>query len=305
VTALAAALAGFAVLLGALGYGLRPRSAERKSALLLQLAGSPGPSRGAADARTRDSILPRALRTRLDAAGIDWADEAVILFLLATLAASYVAGQLMLGGSPLAWLVTAAGPFIPVWWWGQRAEGRRLEIQREASEAVRALGRAVSSGLPLDRALRRFADRHGGLLARETREALAIMDHLGTPLDLALLRIQQRLPVYEVRLTVALLRTAARGIHLAERLRDLAATLDDRARALAKARTALGEPRKDAAGVVAFPPIVCMIFHYVMPSYYAVLTQTFGGQVALIAGLGGPLLAYVWVYRRTIVHDRV
>ena len=303
-TALAAALAGFAVLLGAFAYGLRPRSSERKHTLLLQLAGGPRAARTVSAARPRDSILPGVLRDRLDAAGIDWADEAVILLLLGTLAAAYVAGQLMLGGSPLAWLVTVAGPFIPLWLWGQRAEARRLEIQREASEAVRALGRAVSSGLPLDRALRRFADRHAGLLARETRQALAIMDHLGTPLELALLRIQQRLPVYEVRLTVALLRTAARGIHLADRLRDLAETLDDRARALAKARTALGEPRKDAAGVVAFPPIVCVIFHYAAPSYYAVLTQTFGGQIALIAGLGGPLFAYLWVYHRTTVHDR-
>lgn len=302
-TALAGALAGFALLLAAMAYGLRPRASQRKHALLAQLAGTAQRARADPD-HSRDSIRPRALRARLDAAGIDWADEAVVLLLLGTLTGGFVLGQLVLGGSRLAWLVTAAGPVIPFWFIGRRAEARRLEIQREAAEAVRALGRAVSSGLPLDRALRRFADRHGGLLARETRQALEAMDRLGTPLEIALWRIQRRLPAYEVRLTVSLLRTATRGIHLADRLRDLAETLDDRGRTLAKARTALGEPRKDAAGIIIFPPAVCIILHVASPSYYAILTGTFGGQIALLVGLGAPLGAYLWVYHRTTVHDR-
>jgi Flp pilus assembly protein TadB len=303
-TALAGALAGFALLLAAMAHGLRPRASQRKRALLLQLAGDPRQGRPDPDRHRRDSILPAAVRARLDAAGSDWSDEAVILLLLGTLAGGFVLGQLILGGSRLAWLVTAAGPVIPFWFIGRRTEARRLEIQREAAEAVRALSRAVASGLPLDRALRRFADRHGGLLARETQQALAAMDQLGTPLETALWRLQRRLPVYEVRLTASLLRTAARGVHLAERLHDLAETLDDRARALAKARTALGEPRKDAVGIVIFPPAVCVILHLFSPSYYAILTGTLGGQIALIVGLGGPLAAYLWVHHRTTVHDR-
>ncbi len=305
--ALAEVLAAFAVLCVAAGVGLRPRRAGQVRDLLLLLAGESVPQQpgaGPAGKRARrGSVLPATIRARVDAAGLDWSDEAVILALGGGLAVGYVAGQAMVGVGLLPWVITAGGALLPFLYWAQRAELRRLGMQREASEAVRALGRAVQSGLPLQLALARFGRRSQGLLAAEMGRAVAAVETVGTPLEAALGQVRRRLPFPEVALVVGLLRTAPQGVHLAEGLRDLAQTLDVRAEALGKARAIVGEPRKEAIAVALAPAVFAVILHLWAPAYFHTLT-TGAGQWVLAGGLFGGAAAFLVIRRMTIVHDR-
>ena len=301
-----AALAVLAVLAVASGLGLRPRRADRVRELLRRLAGEPavGSTRGRGHRGSRHgSALPEALRARVDAAGLDWSDEAVILALAGGVAAGYVAGQAMVGVGILPWVITAAGAGLPFVYWARCAEGRRQGMQREAAEAVRALGRAVQSGLPLHQALARFGQRSRGLLAAEMARAVDAVETVGTPLEAALSQVRRRLPFPEVALVVALLRTAPQGAHLADALRDLAHTLDARAEALGKARAIVGEPRKEAVAVALAPAAFAVILHLWAPAYFQALT-TGSGQWVLAGGLLAGAVASFAIRRMTMVHDR-
>ena len=305
--ALAEVLAAFAVLCVAAGFGLRPRRSAQVRELLRRLAGDPAAQqlrRGSTGKPVRrPSVLPAAIRDRVDAAGLEWTDEAVILALGAGLAVAYVAGQAMVGVGLLPWVVTAAGAGLPFLYWVRCAEARRQGMQREAAEAVRALGRAVHSGLPLQQALARFGSRSQGLLATEMARAVDTVEAVGTPLEAALGQVHRRLPFPEVALVVGLLRTAPQGVHLAEGLRDLAQTLDARAEALGKARAIVGEPRKEAVAVALAPAVFAVILHLWAPAYFATLT-TGAGQWVLAGGLFGGAAAFLVIRRMTIVHDR-
>ena len=302
--ALAEALAALSVLLATAALGLRPRRAQRLRAALRLLAGEPeAAALQNVRASRRRAVLPAALTARVEAAGLDWSDEAVILALMAGLAVGYVAGQLLVGTGVLPWLITAAGALLPFVYWGHRAELRRREMQREASEAVRALSRAVTSGLPLHQALRRFAQRNPGLLAAEVGAAIDAVETLGTPLEAALDRVRRRLPFPEVALVVALLRATGEGARLGRCLHDLALTLDARAEALGKARTILGEPRQEALAVAFAPAVFALVLHLWAPVYFRTLT-TGAGQLVLAGALVGGVPAFVLIRRTTTVHDR-
>ena len=305
--ALAEVLTAFAVLCVAAGLGLRPRRAAQVRELLRRLAGEPVAQqlRGGSTGKRvrRQSVLPAAIRDRVDAAGLEWSDEAVILALGAGLALGYVAGQAMVGVGLLPWVVTATGAGLPFLYWARYAEARRQGMQREAAEAVRALGRAVQSGLPLQQALARFGSRSQGLLATEMARAVDAVEAVGTPLEAALGQVCRRLPFPEVTLVVGLLRTAPQGVHLAEGLRDLAQTLDTRAEALGKARAIVGEPRKEAVAVALAPAVFAVILHLWAPAYFHTLT-TGAGQWVLAGGLFGGAAAFLVIRRMTLVHDR-
>ena len=302
--ALAEMLAALAVLAGAAGLRIRPHQVGRLRALLRHLAGEgdAGSARTPGAAR-RDSVLPETLRARVDAAGLNWSDEAVVLALAGGVAIGYVVGQAMVGVGILPWIVTAAGAGLPFLYWTRLAEARRQGMQREAAEAVRALGRAVRSGLPLQQALTRFSQRSSGLLATEMGGAVDAVETIGTSLEAALSRVRRRLPFPEVALVVALLRTAPQGAHLAEDLRDLARTLDARAEALGKARTLVGEPRKEAVAVALAPAAFTVILHLLAPAYFEALT-TGSGQWVLAGALAGGVFAFLVIRRMTVVHDR-
>ncbi len=227
----------------------------------------------------------------------------MILALAGGVATAYVAGQALVGVGILPWVITAAGAGLPFVYWARCAETRRQGMQREAAEAVRALGRAIQSGLPLHQALTRFGQRSQGLLAAEMARAVDAVETVGTPLEAAISQVRRRLPFPEVALVVALLRTAPQGAHLADSLRDLAQTLDARAEALGRARAIVGEPRKESVAVALAPAAFAVILHFWAPAYFQALT-TGAGQWVLAGGLFGGAVAFFAIRRMTVVHDR-
>lgn len=249
--------------------------------------------------------LPDWVRQSVDAAGLDWSDQAVVLSFLGGLGVGAVAGVVLVGSGPVAWTLTAGGLGLPFVYWRHQADLRRRALQREVADSVRALARAVGVGLPLAEAIRRYANRQQGILATEMGRAVAGMDYATLSLPRALEQVRRRLPAPEVAMLVARLGLEDTGVHMAESLRALAELLDERHRSMERARTMLGEPRREALAVLAAPALFAVMFHLRAPAYWSILTTTFGGQLALFGALGGSLVAYFLVVRRTRISEQL
>lgn len=251
------------------------------------------------------SRLPDFLRRQVDAAGLDWPDQVVVLSLLGGLAMGYLAGALLIGAGPVAWTMTAGGLSLPWLYWRHQADVRRKALQREVADSVRALARAVGVGLPLAEAIRRYAERQTGLLAREFGKAMKRADYATLSLPRVLEQVRRRLPVPEVAMLVARLRLEDTGVHMADSLRALAAGLDERHRSMERARTMLGEPRREALAVLVAPALFALMFHLRAPAYWSILTGTLGGQFALFGSFAGSVGAYFWVLHRTRASEQL
>lgn len=301
--ALAVVLAVLAVALGVMAKTVEPRGdpAARQWIGAAREHGTPS----SASRDPASSRLPDILRRQVDAAGLDWPDQMVVLSLLGGLGVGAVGGDLLVGSGPVAWVLTAGGIVLPFLYWRHRAEVRRRALHREVADSVRALARAVGVGLPLAEAIRRYANRQQGLLAREMGRAVAGMDYATLSLPRALERVRRRLPLPEVAMLVARLGLEDTGVHMADSLRSLATLLDERHRSMERARTMLGEPRREAVAVLVAPALFALMFHLRAPAYWSILTETFGGQIALFGSFAGSVGAYFLVLRRTRVSEQL
>ena len=122
----------------------------------------------------------------------------------------------------------------------------------------------------------------------------------GTPLEDAMLQMNDRLPAREVRVLMSTLVVSARsGGSLIKALRDISLTLDDRKEVRREVRTVLAQSRATGALVTLMGAGILLALNAIQPGTVERMTQTLLGQIALVVSIGLFLIGHLMVQRMT------
>jgi tight adherence protein B len=235
-------------------------------------------------AARRDGRLPTSAdRRRLAAVGC------------ATLLA---AGWLVAG--PWAGVLAAAGaPWLANRVLAARRRAWRAELAAGAPALARALADALAAGHAIRGALAAAAQAGGpgGATGRELRDAARALD-LGERTETVLERMRVRAadPGWDTLLAAILLQRHAGG-DLAGLLRDLAGTLEERARLEADARGATAQARFTAWVVVLLPVVAAALAQAADPGFLPALAAAPLSAALAVVAVGLGLVAVLAIRR--------
>ncbi|WP_075216373.1 type II secretion system F family protein [Mongoliimonas terrestris] len=158
---------------------------------------------------------------------------------------------------------------------------RQAAFLDELPNAVDVIVRGVKAGLPLNDCLRMIASEAKEPLRSEFRavvDALAI----GIPLDEAISRLFERMPLPESNFLVIVISIQAKaGGNLSEALGNLARVLRERKKMRAKIQ-AVSMEAKASAGIIGSLPLIVMALVWITsPDYISILWTDPRGQVVL------------------------
>jgi tight adherence protein B len=172
----------------------------------------------------------------------------------------------------------------------------------ELSNAVEVIVRGVKAGLPLNDCLRMIASEAKEPVKSEFRTVIEGMQ-LGMPIDEAVLRMYERVPLPETNFFGIVLSIQSKaGGNLSEALGNLAKVLRERKKMRAKIQ-AMSMEAKSSAGIIgSLPFIVTTLVYLTSPDYIMVLFITPMGQIVLGISILWMLIG-VFVMKRMIAFD--
>lgn len=229
-------------------------------------------------ARSTNPPLP----LRLQQAGLKISTSKFWIFSGVLGALCFVA--MLAAGMPLpvalgAGIVGAAG--LPRFLVNYLRKRRQAAFLDELPNAVDVVVRGVKAGLPLNDCLRMIASEAKEPLRTEFRsvvDALAI----GMPLDEAISRLFERMPLPESNFLVIVISIQAKaGGNLSEALGNLARVLRERKKMRAKIQAVSMEAKASAAIIGSLPLIVMLLVWITSPDYISILWTDPRGQVVL------------------------
>ena len=245
--------------------------------------------------RTR---LGRWLERELVLAGISYPPIVVFLVvLLVTATMPYLLARLL---APAFAVVGVAMGYLLLRGWLRRSRDRRRErFVQQIPELARVLSNAANAGLSITTAWV-VAEGEMEEPAKTEIQRLNASVRFGTPLEDAMLQMNERLPAREVRVLMSTLVVSARsGGSLIKALRDISLTLDDRKEVRREVRTTLAQSRATGALVTLMGVGILLALNAIQPGTVERMTQNLIGQIALVVALGLFLIGHLMVRRMT------
>jgi tight adherence protein B len=245
--------------------------------------------------RTR---LGRWLEREFVLAGISYPPIVVFLVvLLVTATLPYLLARLL---APAFAVVGLAGGFLLLRGWLRRSRERRRErFVQQIPELARVLSNGANAGLSITTAWV-VAEGEMAEPAKTEIQRLNAAVRFGTPLEDAMLQMNDRLPAREVRVLMSTLVVSARsGGSLIKALRDISLTLDDRKEVRREVQTVLAQSRATGALVTAMGVGILLALNAIQPGTVERMTQTLVGQIALVVSIGMFLIGHILVQRMT------
>lgn len=247
--------------------------------------------------RTR---VGRALARSLDSAGIK--QRPLVVFLLVvviSLTVPYVLGRVLAPAFGVLGLLS--GLVLLRLWVGWSRARRKERFIQQIPELARVLASATNAGLSISTAWV-VAEGEMEEPARTEVRRLNAAVRFGSPLEEAMLALNDRLPSREVRVLMSTLVVSARsGGSLIKALRDISRTLDDRKEVRREVRTILAQARSTAWIVNIMGVGILLVLNVVQPGLVDKMTHRLIGQVALVVGLGLYVVGHLIVNRMTVV----
>lgn len=164
-------------------------------------------------------------------------------------------------------------------------------------ELSRILANSTSAGLSIRSALEIAASEMSEPAGRE----LAILNNelaIGSPLDVALERLEERIPGRDLSVLIGTLVISQRsGGSLITALRGMAQALEDRKETTREVRTLMTQASFTGYMVVIFGVGLVLIFNWMYPGLLYELTSTLLGQIALII-TGSTYVVGIMIIRR-------
>ncbi len=194
-------------------------------------------------------------------------------------AASALLAQLFFGWPVVTLAAAGAGLLLPTWYYRQRAQRRRAEIEEAVGEAVETLRDAVRIGLGVEEALRALA---------VTGPAALRPVFSGIERDLRLAGFEEALERARERLQEPLFDTLAVALLTAYRIggRNLAAVLDGLSASVRGSVQVRREVRANQAQnvlsarvIAALPLLLILVIRGSNPNYLAAFSQPVGQAV--------------------------
>ena len=194
-------------------------------------------------------------------------------------AASALLSQLFFGWPVVTLAAAGAGLLLPTWYYRQRAQRRRGEIEEAVGEAVETLRDAVRIGLGVEEALRALAVTGPAALRPVFSQVERDLRLAG--FEEALERARERLqePLFDT-LAVALL-TAYRigGRNLAAVLDGLSASVRGSVQVRREVRANQAQNVLSARVIAALPLLLILVIRGSNPNYLAAFSQPVGQAV--------------------------
>jgi tight adherence protein B len=240
-----------------------------------------------------------SLPVRLRQAGLGWSPRTYYLVSVAAGIVVFLPAGIMLGGLPAAGLGISAGLLLPHLFLGFMRKRRFKRFADEFPNALDVIVRGVKAGLPLVDCLK--------IVAAETQEPLKsefkiVVDdqRLGVPLDEAVQRLPERVPLAEANFFAIVIAIQSRtGGSLSGALGNLSSMLRDRQKMRMKVKALSGEAKASAAIIAAMPIAVAAMLSVTSPKYIALLFTTHTGKLVL-AGCAVMMTIGVMIMRKMI-----
>jgi tight adherence protein B len=185
-----------------------------------------------------------------------------------------------------------------------RRRGKRLAaLERQLPEALDLLVRALRAGHAFSSALQMAGSEMSDPIASELRLTHEEVS-FGVPLDQALINLEQRVPLMDLRyFVVAVLVQREAGGNLTELLANLSRLIRDRLKLVARVRVLTAEGRLSAWFVAMLPFFLFAVIYTVNRKFMEPLWMDPMGITLVRNMLGMMLLGVLWL--RQITHVRV
>ena len=225
------------------------------------------------------------LPQRIRQAGLEWSINTywVICLIMAIVSVGFFIGASSL---PLGYCLTfgsAAGLLLPFGFITLKRKQRFRAFSNEFPNALDVIVRGVKAGLPLIDCMKVIAQESQEPVCSEFREIIEDQT-LGLPLDEAVTRLQNRMPISEARFFAIVIAIQTRtGGSLSEALANLSHVLRERKKMDAKIKAMSAEAKASAGIIGALPVIVTVLVYLTTPSYIMLLFTTEVGNNALYA----------------------
>ena len=191
------------------------------------------------------------------------------------------------------------GTLLPKLWLRRRQARRRQRIEDQLPDALDLIANAVRSGQTFTRGLQLVADELPPPLSAEAATALAEIQ-VGVPLEQTLENLARRTRLYDVELVVSVVQIQRSvGGDLGEVLRNISATIRERARIKAEVRTLTAQGRLSGWVIGLLPIALGIGLALLNPDYMRPLFMEPVGRL-LLAGAGLLWVAGFLVVRRVV-----
>jgi tight adherence protein B len=241
------------------------------------------------------------LKRRLTQAGLDWSARKYGFVTAGCAGAAFLVALVGIGLGLLPAIGFAAasallGPRLII---DQARKSRFKQFAKEFPNALDVIVRGVRSGLPLIDCFRIVSAEARDPVRSEFRRLLEDQT-VGVPLDEAVHRLYERMPVSEANFFAIVIAMQSRtGGSLSEALANLSNVLRER-RKLTMKISALSSEAKASAGIIgALPVVVTVMVYFTTPDYIMLLFTTLIGQLTL-AGSGIWMFVGIMVMRKMI-----
>ena len=196
----------------------------------------------------------------------------------------------------------AAGFVVPYAFVNLKRARRFKAFSAEFPNALDVVVRGVKAGLPLVDCMKVIAQEAQEPVCTEFREIIEDQT-LGLPMDEAVMRLQDRMPISEARFFAIVIAIQTRtGGSLSEALANLSHVLRERKKMQGKIKAMSSEAKASAGIIGALPLIVAGLVYLTTPDYILLLFTTDVGNNALI-GSGIWMTMGVLVMRKMINFD--
>lgn len=235
-------------------------------------------------ARAKQSTKP-SLSIRLRQADLGWSKRTYYLVCIAIGLATtlLILGVTGFGTVPAVGFGLSAGLMLPHLYVGFRRKRRFKHFAKEFPNAVDVIVRGVKAGLPLVDCLKIIATDAQEPVRGEFK--ILVQDQtLGMPLDEAVQRLPERVPLAEASFFAIVIAIQSRtGGSLSEALGNLSKVLRERKKMQAKVKAMSAEAKASGGIIGSLPVIVSGVVYLTSPAYIGLLFETFTGNVVLVA----------------------
>ena len=225
------------------------------------------------------------LRARLEGAGLTFTPRDFYIA-SAALGVLTTVGMFIGGQIPVLALLAgfAAGFGLPRWTLGFLTKRRRKAFINEFANALDVIVRGVKTGLPVGECLKVVANESPAPVGPEFMKVIDAQ-RMGVPLDQALLRLHERMPVAEVNFFQIVLSIQSKtGGNLSEALGNLSRVLRDRKKLIQKIQSVSAEAKASAMIIGSLPFVIGTLMFIVNTEYMSMLFDEKLGHAMMIGG---------------------
>jgi tight adherence protein B len=244
------------------------------------------------------------LRTRIRQAGLKWSNRFYYGICLAAAGFSAFFALLILKFGPIATIGFAitGGLLLPHMYVSRKRNARFQAFTNEFPTAIDLIVRGIRSGLPVVDCLKIVASETQDPVRSEFK--LLVEDQtLGAPLDQAVERMADRIPIASSRFFAIVIAIQSRtGGNLSEALGNLSRVLRERKKMQAKIKAVSSEAKASAMIIASLPVFVGGAVYLIARDYMMLLFSTSTGNAVLIF-CGFWMLIGTFIMRKMINFD--